>query len=378
MKLYVKKVKNSKNEVKEWIWIKSYNNSGKLVRKSLKLENSKDNWKKAELIKANLLIQKEKGEFIEKQIPTLDEYMKISFEMNKGTRTDNTQYGYQVAYDKRISPILGHKKIDTIKPMDVKLLQSGLVGVVSPRRIKNIRAVLNGILSDALDNDLIIKNPVSATKTIPLDDSEIHPFSINEIALILKKSEGQHRNFFALGFMSGMRSGEMIALKWSDIDFFQSEIKITKTKRMGVEKEPKTKSSKRTIDILDSLKPYLHNQYELTGDKNSYVFLNQDGEGYHDIRRIRDSVWRKTITKCGLEYRTIYQTRHSFATMMLSNGEDILWVSHTLGHKNSSITLEVYARYIKSKEKKRGSFLEEGLSSANSKIELLTDEKFVA
>ncbi|WP_457744485.1 tyrosine-type recombinase/integrase [Sulfurimonas sp.] len=375
MKLYIKKVKNSKGEVKEWIWIKSYNNSGKLVRKSLKLINSKENWKKAELIRANILLQKEKGEFIEKQIPTLDEYMKISFEMNKGTRTASTQYGYQVAYDKRISPILGHRKIDTIKPADVKLLQSGLVGVVSPRRIKNIRAVLNGILSDALDNDLITKNPVSATKTIPLDDSEIYPFSMNEIALILENSEGQYQNFYALAFMTGMRSGEIIALKWSDIDFFKSEINISRTKRMGVEKCPKTKSSKRTIDILDSLKPYLQKQYELTGHKNSYVFLNQDEEGYHDIRRIRDSDWRKTIEKSGLEYRTIYQTRHSFATMMLSNGEDILWVSHTLGHKNSSITLEVYARYIKSKEKKRGSFLEEGLSS---KIESPTMGRFVA
>jgi len=375
MKLYIKKAKNSKNEVKEWIWIKSYNNSGKLVRKSLKLLNTKENWKKAELIRANLLLQKEKGEFIEKQIPTLDEYMKISFEMNKGTRTASTQYGYQVAYDKRISPILGHRKIDNIKPADVKLLQSGLVGVVSPRRIKNIRAVLNGILSDALDNDLITKNPVSATKTIPLNDSEIHPMDINEISLILENSDGQYRNFFALAFMTGMRSGEMIALKWRDIDFFKSEINVSKTKRMGIEKCTKTKSSNRTIDILDSLKPYLQTQYELTGHKNSYVFLNQDGEGYHDIRRIRDSAWRKTIEKCGLEYRTIYQTRHSFATMMLSNGEDILWVSHTLGHKNSAITLEVYARYIKSKEKKRGSFLEEGLSS---KIESQTTHQFVA
>ena len=375
MKLYIKKVKNTKGEVKEWIWIKSHNSNGKLVRKSLKLINSKENWKKAELIRANILLQKEKGEFIEKQIPILDEYMKISFEMNKGTRTASTQYGYQVAYDKRISPILGHRKIDTIKPADVKLLQSGLVGVVSPRRIKNIRAVLNGILSDALDNDLITKNPVSATKTIPLDDSEIYPFSMDEIALILENSEGQYQNFYALAFMTDMRSGEIIALKWSDIDFFKSEINISRTKRMGVEKCPKTKSSKRTIDILDSLKPYLQKQYELTGHKNSYVFLNQDEEGYHDIRRIRDSDWRKTIEKSGLEYRTIYQTRHSFATMMLSNGEDILWVSHTLGHKNSAITLEVYARYIKSKEKKRGSFLEEGLSS---KIESQTTHQFVA
>ena len=376
MKIYIKKEKTAKGEIKEKLWVNFTDNDGKRQRKSLKLLNTKANRKLAETkIIPALLYKLESNKFIEKQVPTLDEYMKISFEMNKGTRTASTQYGYQVAYDKRISPILGHRKIDNIKPADIKLLQSGLVGVVSPRRIKNIRAVLNGILSDALDNDLITKNPVSATKTIPLNDSEIYPFSMNEIALILENSEGQYRNFFAFAFMTGMRSGEMIALKWSDIDFFKSEINISRTKRMGVEKCPKTTAGKRTIDIVDFLKPYLQNQYELTGHKNSYVFLNQDGEGYHDIRRIRDSAWRKTITKCGLKYRTIYQTRHSFATMMLENGEDILWVSHTLGHKNTSITYDVYTKYVKDKEKKRGSFLEKGLSS---KIESPTMGKFVA
>jgi len=364
MRIYIKKVKNTKGIVKEWLWVDFNDNDGVRQRKTLKLENTPANMKlaKNKIIPA-LLHRLENNKFIERKSYTLDDYMKISFEMNKGTRNSSTQYGYQIAYDKRISPVMGHMNIDKIKPSDVKLLQSNLVGVVSPRRIKNIRAVLNGILSDALDNDLISKNPVSATKTIPLDDSEIYPFSMSEIALILENSEGQSRNFFALGFMSGMRSGEMIGLKWSDIDFFKSEINIVRTRRAGIENKPKTKSSRRTIDILDSLKPYLQNQYELTGDKNSYVFLNKEDKPFYDIKNIRDYDWKKTIESCGIEYRTIYQTRHSFATMMLSNGEDILWVSHTLGHKNSSITLEIYARYIKSKERKRGSFLEDGLSS---------------
>ncbi len=61
--------------------------------------------------------------------------------------------------------------------------------------------------------------------------------------------------------------------------------------------------------------------------------------------------------------------------MMLENGEDILWVSNTLGHKNSSITYEVYAKYIKSDDKKRASFLAKGLSS---KVESQDDKRFVA
>ena len=124
-----------------------------------------------------------------------------------------------------------------------------------------------------------------------------------------------------------------------------------------------------------SFPKFTENQYKLTGYKNSYVFLNQEDEPFHDIRRIRDSDWRKTIKACGIKYRTIYQTRHSFATMMIQNSEEIPWVSHTLGHKNLSITLEVYAKYIKREEKKRGSFLEDGLFS---KIEINNTKKFVA
>jgi len=368
MKLYLKKVKNSKGKVKEWIWLDFYDKNGKRQRKSLRLENSKENWKKAELIRANLLLQKKNGEIIEKQIPTLDEYAKKSFNMNKGNRSETTQYGYEVAYKKRISPELGHRKIDTIKPSDIKLLQSDLIEIgLSPRRVKNIRSVLNGILSDALTDELIEKNPVSLTKVVKLNDTDIDPFSVPEISLILENSEGQSRNFFALGFLTGMRSGEMIGLKWSDIDFFKSEISIDRTRKMGVESDPKTKYSKRTIDVLDSLKPFLSDQYNLTGKYDSYVFLNSKNEPFHDIRRIRDNAWRKTLKKCKLKYRTIYQTRHSFATMMLGNGEDILWVSNTLGHKNASITLEYYARYIKTKDKNRGSFLDGKLSSKDNK-----------
>ena len=63
--------------------------------------------------------------------------------------------------------------------------------------------------------------------------------------------------------------------------------------------------------------------------------------------------------------RTIYQTRHSFATMILENGEDILWLSNMLGHTDSSMTLSKYAHYVKKKEKKRATFLNQELASLN-------------
>jgi integrase len=323
-----------------------------------------------------LLHKLENNKFIEKLVPTLDEYMVISFKMNEGTRSLNTQNDYRISYNKHISPILGHKRLDKIKVSDIKLWQSNLLKVVSPRRVRNVRATLSTIIKDAMADELIEKNPLSLVKTVKVQKTEITPFNMDEMKLILENSDGQHRNFFALAFMTGLRSGEMIGLKWSDINFSKSEIKISRSRKMGVDGKTKTLSSNRTIDMLDSLIPYLKNQYQLTGELNSYVFLNKFNEAIYDIKRIRETSWKKTLKACELDYRTIYQTRHSFATMMLENGEDILWLSNMLGHTDSSMTLSKYTHYIKKDEKKRGQFLNQKLSSLN--IEVTPSEKLVA
>jgi integrase len=106
----------------------------------------------------------------------------------------------------------------------------------------------------------------------------------------------------------------------------------------------------------------LKNQYQLTGSQSSYVFLNDANEPLYDIKRIRDNQWKKTLKECKFDYRPIYHTRHTFATVMLENGEDILWVSNMLGHTDSTMTLSRYARYIKREHKQRGQFLKKELT----------------
>ncbi len=357
MKLYIKKVKNAKGEVKEWIWVR-FSYKGKNYRKTLGLENTKANMRLAKNeILPQMQVKLYSGELFEKTVPTVDEYAKISFEMHSKTRKASTQSDYRISYEKHIKPILGDKRLDTIKASDISLWQNKVLESVSPRRLKNIRAVLSTILQDALRDELIVRNPLPLVKLPRAEKVEIHPFSIDEIYQILENAEGQFRNFYALGFFTGMRSGEMIGLKWKDVDFSRNEIYVRRAIKMGVISTPKTANSTRYIDIIDPLLPYLKNQYRLTGDKNSYVFLNDASEHFYDIKRIRNTHWKRVLKKCGLEYRPIYHTRHTFATVMLENGEDILWVSNMLGHTDSTMTLSRYARYIKRENKKRAAFL---------------------
>jgi integrase len=377
MKIYIKKEKTAKGEIKEKLWVNFTDNDGKRQRKSLKLLNTKANRKLAETkIIPALLYKLESNKFIEKLIPTLNEFMVVSFKMNEGTRSLNTQNDYRISYNKHIAPVLGHLRLDKIKVSHIKQWQSDLSKKVSSNRVRNVRATLSTILKDAMADELIEKNPLSLVKTVKISKTEITPFNMDEIKLILENSTGQDRNFFALALFSGMRSGEMIGLKWSDIDFSKPEIKISRSRKMGVDGKTKTESSNRTIEILDPLIPYLKSQYQLTGELNSYVFLNKFNNPIYDIKRIRENGWKKTLKACNLEYRTIYQTRHSFATMMLENGEDILWLSHMLGHTDSSMTLSKYTHYVKKEEKKRGQFLNKKFPSL--KVDMTPSDKLVA
>jgi integrase len=97
----------------------------------------------------------------------------------------------------------------------------------------------------------------------------------------------------------------------------------------------------------------------LVKDKSEYVFETYFGEPFNTCDKISSHYWRPTLKNLGITYRNLYQMRHTFASLMISNGEDILWVSNMLGHKHSSMTLDMYARYIRQKNRKRATFLQE-------------------
>lgn len=100
----------------------------------------------------------------------------------------------------------------------------------------------------------------------------------------------------------------------------------------------------------------LKNQYEITGGKNTYVFLNQIGNNYFDSSKLRDKMWIRTLEKANVRYRTIYQTRHTFCSLNLQAGEDILWISKIMGHSTPKTTLEKYSKFIPRKAKKSSVF----------------------
>lgn len=359
-----KKTRKDKNGkiLKVELWY-SYTLNGKRIRKPLGLEDTKANRKFVEKeIFPDLLVKFRTGELfnnLEKEkIPTVNEYILISLELHKHKRKACTQKDLVSIHKNHIKDFLGKKTLDKVKPSHIELWQNYILDKgLSPIRVKKMRSVLFTMFNDAIKDEIIDKNPLLVVKTPRIPRTVINPFTLDEINLILSNATGIYKNFYATAFFTGARSGELIGLRWEDIDFENQEIQIQRSIKEGIISTPKTDNSIRVIDMLDSLVPYLKEQYEITGKENSYVFLNQHNEHFYDIKRIRTTHWKRDLIKCNLEYRPIYHTRHSFASLMLSNNEDILWVSNMLGHTDSTMTLSKYSRYIKRDKKKRGQFL---------------------
>ena len=338
------------------LWI-NFSLDGEYIRKSLGLKDNKVNRKLATTqIIPQLILKVHSGEFFEKTVvPTLDEYSKISFNCHRNERKHTTNTDYLNIYNKHIKPCFGKQKLDKIKVSAINIWKNNLYveKKLSSRRVNDIKKILGTIFEDAVRDEIISTNPVSKSRPLPVhQEKEIEPFSLDEIEQILNSAVGQDKNLIATLFMTGMRTGELIGLQWSDIDFEKEEISIKRTIGRGRIGTPKTLSSIRTIPILSPLIPYLRNQYELTKKSNTFVFLNDEGRHYFDAKNIRAGLWRKVLKEAKIKYRTVYHTRHTFCSINLQNGEDVIWISRILGHKNPRITLEKYSKFIPSESAK--------------------------
>lgn len=195
---------------------------------------------------------------------------------------------------------------------------------------------------------------------IEQDEYRVNPFTLEEIDALLLNASDQLKNFIGIMSRTGMRPGELLACRWSDILFEEQLIKVRRTRIQGRNGPPKKKASLRDVEMLTGVKEFFIAQYELTGgDEKGDVFLNSSRKPFYSHDVIAKQ-FKKLLPKGDTRY--LYQLRHSFATMMITKGEDILWVSQMLGHKSSDITLKTYARAYrlirdKTKRQKRALFL---------------------
>lgn len=303
------------------------------------------------------------------------DYAYLSLSLKKNKIKENTYKEYLGLFEKAIKPSFVNHNLKDITRLELRVWQNSLVeSGKSGKTANNYRVVFNNILEDARKDGLIERNPFDDLDKERVVKPTIEPFSLDEIQEILRHATGFEKEFILISFFTGMRTGELLALKWEDINFFTKQIHIKKAIRKGIYDSPKTESSIRSIDMLPVVEEAFNRLKFNSFLKNSFVFLDSKGKPFYDSTYIREGVWRRSLKLAKLDYRALYQTRHTFASLMISKGEDILWVSKTLGHSNMQTTFTKYAKFIKGEKVKRASFLDKVLFEENNCTETAHDE----
>src|SRR5207302_7197422 len=162
------------------------------------------------------------------------------------------------------------------------------------------------------------------------------------------KNEPEMRRLYTVAIFTGLRTSELIGLKWGDLDWTSipplAVIKHSFTKHDG-EHLTKAPGSARAVDLRPQAVRALKEQQTSSRLKSDFVFCSSVG-GPLDRDNLMNRIWYPALKRAGIRERKPYQTRHTFATLALSAGEDIGWIAKQMGHANTKMVIEHYHRHI--------------------------------
>lgn len=284
------------------------------------------------------------------------DWMKAQLENDlSGALKPSSYQAYRNLIERHILPQIGHMPIKAITPSSVRaVLEAMQHAHLAHATIKGALRLLKNSLQAALEEGLIDKNPCRLIKLARFDAVEQRVLSSTEEEKLRCVLESGRDPIALIAFCTGMRLGEVCALKWSDINWEKGTISVCRTVQRLAQTSgpstaktylmlgmPKSMRSKRVIPISQSLLTYLLRLKEQSGG-DEFLF----GGGRPAEPRTAQRRFQGLVRQCGLSGVHFHTLRHSFATRLLELGVDIKTVSVLLGHGSVRTTLDFYAHSL--------------------------------
>lgn len=273
----------------------------------------------------------------------------------------STMVNYRRYAELDIAPSgLGRLQLTEIRRFHVNAFVQELVdngrGATTVRRIA---AVVQGSLRSAAEENLIDHNPASGIKLPRVEKREFEAWEPEQVGHFLDVAS-THRlgPLFELAILTGMRRGELVGLRWSDVDLTRRQVTIRNNRiqagKQVVENAPKTRAGRRTLDLderssgaLIAWKIVQSAEAEEWGDayaQSGYVFTYEDGRPL--LPQYASRLFEKLRVRAGLPKLTFHGQRHENASLLIASGTDVAVVAKRLGHSSVSITSDIYSHLI--------------------------------
>jgi integrase len=275
---------------------------------------------------------------------------------------DVTYRGYDRQVRNHITPMLGSIKLRALTPTHVRgLYRNKTDAGFSPRTVQYVHVTLHKALKQAVNDGLVPRNVTEAVKPPQLRREEIKPLTSKQAKMFLKAVRGdQLEALYVLAITAGLRQGELLGLRWEDLDIERGTLQICRTlsgSKQGnpIFSVPKTAKGKRSVKLtekaLEALKRHREVQLKemqcLAGlwQEHGLVFTTQKGTPINRQNLVTRS-FKPFLDRAGLPKIRFHDLRHTCATLMLCGGIHPKVVQELLGHASVTVTLDTYSHVL--------------------------------
>ncbi len=290
-----------------------------------------------------------------------------------------TLVDYEVTVRRHLSPAIGHIKLGKLTPENVEkawsaMLQDG----ASPSVAEYAHQRLSKALNDAMHRQLIYRNPCQAVTSPKPPRKELYPPDAQDIHLLLEEArDTEYFEAMYTAFYTGLRRGEVLALRWRDVDLDMATISVSRSiyrakGGQSLYQDTKTAKGRRLVSLTPStvlLLRSLRERQEADGilqgcqvTEDNPVYRYRDGSSI--LPRAFSSAFRKIMRRAGLEGYRLHDARHAHATLMLRQGVHPKVVQERLGHAKVGTTLDIYSHVTPGLQEAAALRFEEGLTEA--------------
>lgn len=270
-----------------------------------------------------------------------------------GKMSPSSLAGYKKSvHSKRMQDFIDGRTIVSIKPSELRAFVSGITGTA--KHVRNLLTPLRQTFADALNDDLIESNPFDRIemtsllkKTTKDSDYEVDPFTQEEREALLNAARSDEWPLIQFWLNAGLRPGELIAQRWPKVDWTRRKVRIDVNQVVGVEKLPKTQAGVRDVDLNGDALAALTTQKAVSYVANEHVWLNpRTGKAWSTDAQLRKTLWLPLLARAQIRYRNPYQCRHTFASMLLTEGQNPWYVAEQLGHADVQLVFTTYGKFI--------------------------------
>jgi len=307
------------------------------------------------------LHDQQQGKLINTPRQTVEQFLTQWLEGHKTSIRSRTHERYEEYVRLHIVPVIGHIQLQKLTAQQVKALYAKKLDEgLSTTTVNNLHGVLHKALEDAVKWELVVKNVSAIVDPPRRAHYEITALTMEQAQKLLETAKGHSMEaLFMIALTTGMRRGEILALKWQDVSFIEKTIQVrrTFTRTPGnryVEAETKTKKSRRSIVltqmVVDLLIQHRIKQAEARREAGEHwqerdlVFCTSLGTPLNPNKVLER--FKTLLKRAGLPHMRFHDLRHSAATILLTMHVHPKIVQELLGHNQISMTMDIYSHVL--------------------------------